>query len=134
MNWSRALIAGVVAGIGVWLLDFLTHRVILGATYEKFPVFQVEEPASPFIFLWIEVWIFIFVAILFAKTYDSWSSGWKGGATFGLFFGLATFFIGFFSPVVIAGFPYFLAWCHGGTGLIAAVLGGAIIGSIYKPA
>ncbi len=134
MNWSKALIGGLAAGVVVWLVDFLLHGIILGNTYAGYEVFQVEPQPSPFTFLWIEIAIFICVAILFAKTFDCWGGGWKGGAKFGLYFGIAVFFTGFFSAVVIKGFPYFLVWCQAGASLIAAIVGGAIIGLIYKPA
>ena len=70
------------------------------------------------------------VAILFAKTRATWASGWKGGATFGLFFGIAHFFTGFYNPLVIAGFPYYLGWCWGGIGVIGGVVRGAVLGAL----
>lgn len=133
MNWIKVFIAGVVSGFVVWLVDFALHGLVLGSTYAKYDVFHVEREPSPFTFLWIEVCLFICVAILFAKTFSCWGGGWKGGAKFGLFFGIAIFFTGFFTPVVIKGFPYFLAWCQAGSSVIAAIVGGAVIGALYKP-
>ena len=44
MNWTRALIGGVVAGIVVWIADFVMHGILLGETYARYPVFTQEDP------------------------------------------------------------------------------------------
>jgi hypothetical protein len=131
MNWTRALIAGVVGGIVVNIADFVQHGLILGSAYEKYDVFTKEQ-ANPLHFLSIAVLTGIFAAILFAKTRDSWPEGIKGGLMFGTLLGLVYFFQPFYSPLVIEGFPYHLAWCWGGVHLIDSVLFGGVVGLIYK--
>jgi len=131
MNWTRIVVAAVVAGIVGWLADFVMHGLILGHTYTRYPVFS-QESANPLAFLAVSVTVAFFAAIFFARTADSWSPGWRGGVAFGFFLGLVTFFSNHYYPLVLEGFPYFLAWCWGGVGLIGGVITGAVIGAIYK--
>jgi len=131
MNWSKAILAGVVGGIVMWLANFVMHGLIMGSAYTKYEVFAKEE-ANMFLFLFAGVLISIFAAILFAKTRGSWADGMMGGATFGFYLGLVSFFAHFYNHLVIKGFPYHLSWCWGGIGLIAMVLMGAAIGLVYK--
>ena len=62
MNWSKALIAGVVAGIVLWLANFLMHGVIMAETYMKYPVFT-QEQANP-------VWFLVITAATQTKLSD----------------------------------------------------------------
>ena len=130
MNWGRILAAGIVAGIVLWLVDFGLHGVVMADTYKKYSDVFTQTQQSPWKFLAIEIVVSIFVALLFGKTRASWAPGVKGGLTFGLFFALAMFFMNFFYPLVIAGFPYYLGWCWGGIGVIEGVIGGAVFGAI----
>lgn len=132
MNWTRVLLGGLVAGIVTNLADFVMHGMIMANTYKKYDQVFTQTQASPAKFAAVAIMISIFVAILFAKTRGSWADGAKGGVTFGLWFGLAIFFLNFYSPLVIAGFPYYLGWCWGGMGLIDSLLGGAVLGAIIK--
>jgi hypothetical protein len=131
MSWTKALIAGVAAGIAVGFANFILHAVILGSTYAKYDVFT-QEPTNPAYFFLVAVCIAICAAFLFARSRDSWAPGAKGGATFGFWLGLVAFFSPFYSPLVLKGFPYFLAWCQGGADLIAAIVGGTVLGLVYK--
>ena len=131
MNWARILTAGLAAGVVATIADFIMHGFILGNTYMEYPVFS-QEQANPLLFLVVSVCIGLAAAIFYARTVDSWAGGWKGGATFGFFVGLVAFFSNHSNPLVIEGFPYFRSWCWGGTGLITAVIAGAVIGAIYR--
>lgn len=130
MNWPKVIIAGVVGGIALWIANFIMHGLILGNTYAEYPVFKLE--GNPVYFLLAAVLMSLFAAMLFAKTRGSWAAGLKGGATFGFFLGLFSFFAHFYHPLTIEGFPYFLAWCWGGIGLIALTIMGAAQGLTYK--
>ena len=131
MNWTRVIAGGVVGGIVTSVADFVQHGILLGETYKKHAVFS-QTQASPLKFVAVSVVIYLCVAILFARTRASWGAGWKGGLGFGFFFGLAIFFMGFYNPMVLAGFPYHLSWCWGGIGVIDGVIGGAVLGSIVR--
>jgi hypothetical protein len=133
MNWSRVLIAGVAAGVALNISDFVMHGLIMRNTYTKYSVFT-QEQANPFLFLVIALCIGIAAAILFAKTRASWAAGAAGGATFGFWLGLVSFFAPFYHSLVFEGFPYYMGWCWGGISLIGAVIGGTVLGLIYKKA
>ena len=133
MSWTRALIAGIAAGIVTTLADWVMHGVIMGPTYAKYPVFT-QEAANPVWFFVIGILIAIFAAILFAKTRQCWAEGVKGGATFGFWLAMVAFFSTFYNPLVLEGFPYYLSWCWGGIHVIDGVIGGIVLGAIYKRA
>lgn len=129
MNWTRIVLGGVVAGIVTNLVDFVMHGILLADTYKKYSEAFSQTEANPAKFFAVSIAVSLGVAILFAKTRATWAAGWKGGATFGLFFGIAHFFTGFYNPLVIAGFPYYLGWCWGGIGVIGGVVRGAVLGA-----
>lgn len=131
MNWGKILVGGVVAGIALNVTEFVLHGVVMASTYEKYSVFT-QEQASPFYFVLVAVCVAIAAAMLFAKSRDCWAAGAKGGAIFGFFLGLVAFFTFFYNPLVLEGYPYFLAWCQGGITLIAMTVVGAVLGLMIK--
>lgn len=132
MNWTRVVGGGVAAGIVMWLADFFMHGILLGDTYTRYSEAFTQTQANPLSFAGVSVAIGLGVALLFARSRGSWGEGWKGGATFGLFLGLAGFFHSFYNPLVIEGFPYYLAWCWGGIRVIDGVLAGAVLGAVVR--
>jgi phosphotransferase system glucose/maltose/N-acetylglucosamine-specific IIC component len=132
MNWTKILGGGVVAGVVVSLVNYLLHGVIMSDTYERYSSVFSQEQANPIWFFVVAIAIAIFFTILFAKTRDCWAEGAKGGITYGFWLGMVAFFGNFYDPLVIDGFPYYLAWCHGGISLIGFLVGGAIVGLIIK--
>lgn len=132
MNWPRTILAGIVGGIVMTMVDYVTHGIILGKTYMKYPEVFTQEDAGVHYFFIVGIMIAIMAAILFAKTRSVWADGIVGGATFGFFVGLVMFFTQFYSTLTIDGFPYFLSWCHGGSALIAMVVLGAVLGLMLK--
>lgn len=132
MNWTRVILGGVAAGLATAVVGFLTHGMIMANTYKTHDQVFSQTQAHPAKFVAIAVVVAIFIAVLFAKTRASWAAGLKGGMTFGLWFGLAIFFMNFYYPLVIDGFPYFLGWCWGGIDLIEGLVGGAVLGAIIK--
>ncbi len=131
MNWTKVLIAGVVAGIVRNLADFVMHGMMMSSTYMGLPDVFDQEPANPIWFFVIAIVIATAAAALFAKTRQSWGDGLAGGAAFGFWVGLVVAFIPFYNPLVIDGFPYYLAWCWAGIDIIGAVIMGAVIGALY---
>lgn len=132
MNWTKVFVAGVAGGVVANVADFVMHGIIMAGTYEGMPAVFSQEQASPFYFLAISICTAIFFTIVYAKTMGSWGGGVKGGATFGFWMGMVAFFPNFYNALVIADFPYYLSWCWGGMTLISAVIGGAVIGALYK--
>ena len=131
MNWQKALLAGVVAGIAMSVAEFVMHGMIMANTYSKYPVFS-QEQANPLHFVLVAVCISLFAAILFGKTRRCWADGLQGGATYGLFLGLIVFWVRFYDALVYEGYPYYLSWCQGGINLIVALVAGSVMGLIYK--
>lgn len=131
MSWGKAILAGIVGGFVVSVADWVLHGVVMADTYTKYSVFS-QTQANPLWFVVIAILIGIFAAILFAKTRTSWAESWKGGATFGFWLAMTAFFANFYYPLVLAGFPYYLSWCWGGINVIEGVIGGAVLGLIYK--
>ncbi len=134
MNWTKILIAGVVGGIVRNLADFVMHGVIMHSTYMRLTDVFTQEEGNPIWFFVVAIAIAIAAAALFAKTRKSWGDGLMGGATFGFWAGLVAFFNPLYNPLVIDGFPYYLAWCWGAMDLIGFVIMGAVIGALYPKA
>jgi hypothetical protein len=134
MNWTKAVIAGVVGGFVVNLYSWVMHGMIMGPTYVKYPETFQQEGSNPLWFFVVSISIGVAGALLFGKTRAAWGAGVKGGVTFGFFIGLVSFFSQFYSPLVINGFPYYLSWCWGGISLIGWMVFGAVAALLYKPA
>ncbi len=132
MNWTRIALAGVAAGIVNWISDFVMHGMVMAATYQRLSQVYTQTQANPAWFLLVAVTTCLMAALLFARTRGSWAAGWKGGLSFGFFLGLVVFFARFYDPLVVDGYPYYLAWCQGGIYMIDNLLAGAVIGSILK--
>ena len=130
MNWNKVLLAGLVGGVVMWLVNFLLYGVILGGTHASYEIFRRD--ANPVMFLFVGVCMAVVSAILFAKTRSSWGQGLAGGATFGFYLGLVGAFAQFLNVLIFQGFPYFLSWCWAGSTLIATVVLGAVLGLVYK--
>ncbi len=132
MNWTRTLLAGVVGGVALNITDYVNHGLILGSAYTKYPEVFSQEQAKIAWFFGIAILVGIFTAALFGKTRDAWADGLKGGLTFGFWLGMVLFWVPFYSVLVIDGFPYHLAWCHGGSNLIGFLVLGAVLGVMVK--
>jgi len=131
VNWMKMIIAGVVAGIVLTIANFVMHGFIMANAYMKYAVFAKEQ-ANPVWFLVIAVCISLCASLLFARSRSAWPKGLMGGLTFGFFVGLVVFFMPFYYPLVLEGFPYHLGWCWGGIDMIGFLVVGAVLGLLYK--
>ena len=131
MNWGRIAIAGIVGGICLNVANFIQHGFIMGASYTKYPIFEVA-PANPLMFTMTDILIGLTAAILFAKTRKSWSDGAVGGLSFGILLGLVGFFPNFYNSLVLNGFPYHLSWCWGGITVVGYAVMGTVQGLLYR--
>lgn len=131
MNWGKVLLTGTVGGVVVNIYQWLMHGFIMEATYKSYEVFG-RDPANPVWFFVVAITIGIAGAMLFSKTRSAWGEGVKGGVMFGVFVGLISFFAQFYFPLVINGFPYFLAWCWGGINIIGWMIFGAVASFMVK--
>ena len=132
MNWKKIVLGGLAGGVVAWLADGVLHGVVMVKTYTRLNQVFTQTEANPLWFLLINVAISVSMAALFARTRSGWAAGVKGGLTFGLFAGALLFFQFFFDPLVIDGFPYYLAWCEGGMAMIDALLIGSVLGAVIK--
>jgi hypothetical protein len=132
MSWTRIALAGAAAGVVTWISDFVLHGMVMAATYQRLSQVYSQTPANPAKFLAVSVVICFTAALLFARTRGSWAAGWRGGLRFGFFLGLVLFFQRFYDPMVIDGYPYYLAWCQGGISMITSLLAGAVLGAVIK--
>jgi hypothetical protein len=132
MNWTRIGLAGVAAGLVNWISDFVLHGIVMAPTYRRLTQVYSQTQANPAWFLLVAVTSCVMAALLFARTRGSWAAGWKGGLAFGFFLGLVLFFVRFYDPLVIDGYPYYLSWCQGGINMINSLLAGADHGSVIK--
>ena len=130
MNWGKVLMTGAVGGVVLWLYQFVMHGLILGNTYAGMSIFI--QTGSPFWFLAIAVTTGIGGAMMFSKTRNVWGAGIKGGVTFGAILGIVPFFGQFYFPMLIDGFPYYLAWCWGTIAIVGWMIFGAVASFIIK--
>lgn len=131
MNTQKALVAGIVGGVVMAVYEFIMYGLIMASTYASNPeVFRQDAPM--FWFPIVAVVVGLAGAMLFAKTRSAWSEGAKGGVFFGLWIGLVVAALQFYSPLVISGFPYYLAWCQAGIAVIGWMVYGAVVGAMYK--
>lgn len=132
MKSGKFWIAVLVTGVVVNIFDFIVHGMMLASTYMSMPdVFnQTEDPT------WFIVGDFIAVLVFawfYDKVYSSFGGGMMAGATYGLYAGvLVSFPTWIFAHLMIAGFPYGLAWTFTLLGIVWGVIAGAVLGAMYK--
>ncbi len=130
MQLNKALTAGAVGGIVMAIYDYLVHGMLLAGQYQAIEGFKQAD--NPIWFPVVTIVMGLVAGILFAKTRGSWESGAKGGMMFGLWIGLLGGFAAFFSPLMIKGFPYAMAWYSLVVQVIGWMIYGAVAGSMYK--
>ncbi len=131
MNVKKLLLATVVVGVVMNIVDFLVHGQLLAGYYANLPLFKKEAAIQ-----WLVIGDFV-AALVFVWVYDrvlsSFGGGPKGGATYGLYAGiLANFPTWIFANLLFEGFPYGLAWTMTLTGVVWCVIAGAIVGALYN--
>jgi hypothetical protein len=132
MNWTRIVVGGLLSAVVTWLLGFLLHGILLADTYASYSDVFSQEASNPLWFLLASVALQLIGATIFARTRAAWNPGWNGGLVFGLWIGLLIGCVSFYWPLVIAGFPYYLAWCWLGVDVITYGLGGVVLGIVIQ--
>lgn len=133
MNWTKAILAAVVAGIATAIANFVCHGLILGNTYVEHDQVFSQEQGNPIWFFLLSIIIALVVAILFGKTRNCWPNGIVGGVQCGFLIGLVVGITSFFWPIIFDGFPPFLAWCWLGIDVIGYSLLGLVLALFLKP-
>ncbi len=135
MNWGRAVVAGLVAGIVQNIVNFVLHGLVLGGTYEGEAAFVQEE--DPAVFVWftlVALVIGVVAALFFASSRQSWQAGPRGGLHFGILLGAVVGFQQFYLTLVISDFPYNVAWIWLAVEIISFGVGGIVLGALVKRA
>ncbi|MCY3927953.1 MAG: hypothetical protein OXG81_06750 [Acidobacteria bacterium] len=137
MNWGKAVVAGLVAGIAQNIVNFVMHGLILDSagTYEGHAAFAQED--DPTVFAWftaIALVIGVVAALFFASSRQSWQAGARGGLHFGILLGAVVGFQQFYLTLVIDGFPYHVAWIWLAVEIISFGVGGMVLGAMVKRA
>ncbi len=131
MDMKKALIAGLVAGVALFVYEFVIHALLLAGTYAEYnQVFR--QDGNPVYFPLLALAQALAAGVIFAKTRSAWGAGFKGGATFGFWIGLVFFFREFYNPLTIEGFPYYLAWCWGTALMLGWIIAGSVMSLMYK--
>lgn len=107
MNWSKALISGVVGGVAMIAYEFVVHGMIMAKTYQSYALFR--QDTNPIWYPILALLLGVVAGLIFERTRGSWSAGPKGGMNFGLWLGLIFFVAGFGYPLMFQGFPYYLS-------------------------
>ena len=135
MNWGRAIVAGLVAGIAQNVVNFILHGLILGGTYVGQPAFvQEEDPANFAWFTVLALVIGVVAALFFSSSRQSWRAGPVGGLHFGVLLGAVVGFQHFYLTLVINDFPYHVAWMWLGVEIVSFGVGGLVLGAVVKRA
>lgn len=131
MKWQKLLLAAVAVGVVFNAYDFVVHGMLLVGYYETLPV--MNQSGSMF---WLILGDFLAALVflwVYDRVYDSFGGGIGGGMKFGMYAGvLVNFPTWLFLTVIIAGYPYALGWIMVAVGIVAAIIGGAVAGALYK--
>ena len=131
MNLGKALIAGVVGGIVLTLLQFVGHGVVMGDMYAA-DAALFDQTINPAWFFALGVLHGCVAAYFFARTRSAWGAGMNGGIMFGAFIGLMAFVAAFYQSVVLVSYPYAMSWYAGITDIASWIGYGATVGAMYK--
>ncbi len=130
MNVPKLVVAWLVVGVVMSVLDFLVHGVALAATYAQLAF--MRQDVSPVLMGVVEfVFALVFVLVydrLYAKTTASMGRGMAFGFWAGL---LLNFPANIAASLMFREFPYWLAWVWTASGLIVLTISGAVLGVLY---
>jgi hypothetical protein len=131
MNVKKLLLAAVVVGVVMNVVDFVVQGQLLAGFYAQLPLLKTEPPIP-----WLVIGDFV-AALVFVWVYDrafsSFGGGPRGGATFGFYAGvLVNFPTWIFAHLIFTDFPYGLAWVWTIAGVAWGVIAGAVAGAVYK--
>jgi hypothetical protein len=130
MPVSKLLMTAIVVGIVVNIFDFLIHGIVLqGALYSKLPLMRTDASIPLLIVIdFVAAVVFVWV---YQRVRPAFPPGAAGGALFGLYAGaLVNFPTWIACYLLLNGFTYGLAWAWILTGIVWAVLAGAVTGAM----
>ena len=131
MNVKKLLLASLVVGVVMNVVDFVVQGQLLAGLYAGLPLFKKEAPI-PWLVIGDFVAVLVFVWV-YDRVFSSFGGGPKGGAVYGLYAGiLLNFPTWIFAHLLFEGFPYSLSWIWTVFGVVWCVIAGAVAGALYK--
>jgi len=131
MNVKNLLLAALVVGVVMNIVDFVVQGQLLAGLYSALPLFK-KEPPIPWLVFGDFVTVLVFVWV-YDRVRGAFAGGPKGGALYGLYAGiLINFPTWIFAHLLMEGFPYSLAWTWTLVGVVWCVIAGALAGLLYK--
>lgn len=136
MNYTRLVLAAVVATVVDGLYGYLVYGMVLGSEFGRYPAIYRSTDSQtaylPVMFLGLLVGM-LAVTYIYAKGYEG-GSGVMEGLRFGI--GLAVFLIGYVVAVdyAIMNIGRRLTAYMAIAGLVEWIIVGSLIGAVYKPA
>jgi uncharacterized membrane protein YagU involved in acid resistance len=130
MNISKLVVAWLVVGVVMNVLDILVHGVGLSGYYAQM-TFMRHDMSVTSIVVTEFVFALVFV-VVYDRLYATTTTSVGRGAAFGFWTGLLLSFpanIGMY--VMINGFPYWLSWVWTLSGMVTMTVGGAVAGGLY---
>ena len=129
---KKFIIASIAVFVSFQVLDFVIHRLILGATYESIEGVWRTDMMSKMWIMCITSFVMSFLFVyLFTKGYEG--KGIGEGLRFGLLIGLLMNVVGMFNQYAVYPIPFSLTlqWFIYGT--IEFILCGIVAALLYNP-
>jgi hypothetical protein len=130
MNVPKLVVAWLVVGVVMNVLDFLVHGYILASTYAQLAF--MRQDMSPVLMVVVEFVFALVFVVVYDRLYATAAASAGRGAAFGFWAGLLLSFpanIGM--SLMFKNFPYWLAWAWTASGLITLTISGAVAGALY---
>lgn len=130
MNVPKLVVAWLVVGVVMNVLDFLIHGFALASYYAQLTF--MRQGVSPAWFVLVEFVFALVFVVVYDRLYATATASAGRGAAFGFWAGLLLSFpanIGM--SLMFNGFPYWLAWVWTASGLITLTISGAVAGALY---
>jgi hypothetical protein len=133
MNYKKFLLAFLVAGVVMNILDFIMHGMILRSTYQANPTLFNQPGTFKGWFIFGDFVAMAVFVLVYNKVFDSFGGGVRGGLIYGLYAGVLMSFPGMiFLHLIFAGFPYSLSWIWTIYFIVAYAILGIVVGVLYK--
>jgi hypothetical protein len=130
MNVAKLVVAWLVVGVVLNVLDFLVHGLALASYYAQL-TFMRQDMSYPLLVLLDFVFALVFV-LVYDRLYATAECRAGRGAAFGFWAGLLLNFpMNIGADLMIKDFPYGLSWIWTLYGIIALTILGAIAGALY---
>lgn len=133
MDFKKLFTIGVAVGVVVNVIDFLVQGNLLADMYASNPVFRNTEAEGLIPWLVTGDVVAAFVFAWFYLTLGRAYTGIAGGARFGVIAGVfASFPVFHFMYLMIAGYPYSMAWVSTVYNVAWYAVAGSVAGAFNK--